>query len=394
MRWCDMRLLTHWVLMLCATAVIHGKTLELGFPELKHRVKVTLPDDHDPAQKYPALLYYHGQGGEPDTSLMLHHTGSKQWIVVGMSYFQLGAMTMSREAMAKEMTLLRSVKRHLQTKYGMDPARCYVGGFSKGGWMADMFLQADSTLAGGVILGAGHLHSYHKSPVHYQKRKPVFIGVGRLDSNYPNAFKAVLYHRKVGARTDLEVWPGVGHSMPRDGSESLQQWFNLRLLVKPALNESAKKGMQASYEDALKLDPLAQWRRLGEIRELPYADVLGSNWKKLLTQKMIELEKAEPVKSEAQALAKHRKILFQEITKVTLTSLVQVHTAYQSLAEQFPSTTEGKLAIKDRDRTAAIIKQWQKQKASAGEKKKNPFDPVKHKDPENKRRIPMNPLVK
>ena len=84
--------------------------------------------------------------------------------------------------------------------------------------------------------------------------------------------------------------------MPRDGSESLQQWFNLRLLVKPALNESAKKAMQTSYEDALKLDPLAQWRRLGEIRELPYADVLGSNWKKLLTQKMIELEKAEPVK--------------------------------------------------------------------------------------------------
>lgn len=386
-----MRFMVQFTLLFSLAAAVHGKTIELNFPELQHRIKVVLPDDYDPSKKYPALLYYHGQGGKPDTSLMLHHAGSKQWIIVGMTYYQLGAMTMSREAMAKEMTLLRSVKRHLQTKYGMDPARCYVGGFSKGGWMTDMFLQADPSLAGGVILGAGHLHEYHKSPVRYQKKKPVFIGVGRLDPNYPYALKAVLHHRKVGAHTNLEVWPDIAHSMPVDGSEGLQQWLNLRLLEKPALNETATNAMQKSYEEALKLAPLEQWQRLGVIRDQPYADVLGSDWKKPITQKMEDLEKVEPVKSEAQALAKHRKILYQEITKVTLTSLVQVHNNYQALADQFPSTVEGKLASKDRDRTAAMIKQVQEQKDTPKEEKKEPFAP---KDPERKRRIPMNPLAR
>jgi len=386
-----MRLMVQLIVFLGIAAAVQGKTVELSFPELQHPIKVVLPDDHDPAKSYPALLYYHGQGGQPDTSQMLHHTGSKHWIVVGMTYYQLGAMTMTREAMAREMTLLRSVKRHLQTKYGMNPARCYVGGFSKGGWMADMFLQADSSLAGGVVLGAGHLHKYHKSPVRYKKKKPVFIGVGRLDINYPHALKAVLHHRKMGALTNLEVWSGVGHSMPRDGSEGLQQWFNLRLLEKPSLNDAARTAMQKSYKDALKLAPLEQWQRLGVIRDQPYSDVLGADWKKLLTQKITELEKVEPVKSEAKALAKHRKILYQEITKVTLTSLVQVHNDYQVLADQFSSTVEGKLAIKDRDRTAAMIKQVQEQKAAAKEEKKEPFAP---KEPERRRRIPMNPLAR
>lgn len=392
MRVCSMRIIV--CLWLAAGAMLQAKVVELGFPELQYRVKVSLPEGHDASQKYPVLLYYHGTGGKPDTSLMRHHTGDRRWIVVGMTYYQLGKFTMTRETMAKEMTLLRSVKRHLQTKYGMDPSRCYVAGFSKGGWMADMFLQADSSLAGGVILGAGHLHKYHKTPVKYRKRKPVFIGVGRLDGNYPFALKGILHHRKVGAHTTLEAWPDIGHSFPRDGSEALTQWLALRSLTKPALNQAAKGETRKSYQDALEKSSVEQWRELKRIRDLPYAKLMGEEWNKTLAEQIKKLEASHPVKQEAMVLAKHRRLLYQEITDQSLQGLVKVHAGYQQLADKFSNTEQAKLAQHDQKRTATLIKHFQEQKKIAEEKKGDPFQPIKPKDPERKRRIPRNPLVR
>ncbi|MFK7912257.1 MAG: hypothetical protein AB8F34_16915 [Akkermansiaceae bacterium] len=364
--------------------------MELGFPGLKHRVKVVLPEGHDPAKKYPAILYYHGIGGEPDTSLIQYHTGGQQWIVVGMTYFQLGKFNMSRETMGKELTLLHSVKRHLQTKYGMDASRCYVAGFSKGGWLADMFLQSDSSLAGGVILGAGHLHKYHKTPVKYRKKKPVFIGVGRLDGNYPFALRAVLHHRKMGGRVTMEEWPDLGHAFPKEGSEALTQWLALRL-VKPAGTDVIEQEMERLLADAIKLTGIKKWNELKRIRALPYAVVLGKDWLKQVDASIKAVEAQAEVKKEAKALEQHRKLLYTEITERSVEKLTEVSDGYAELLADYSDTQQAKLAELDRRRIARQIEFIKENKDAFQDEEKKPVTP---KFPEGRRRIPINPLVK
>lgn len=382
-----MRLLIIMLLPVLCSA----KTVELGFPELKHRVKVVLPEGHDPAKKYPAILYYHGADGEPSTSFISRHTGSQKWIVVGMSYFQVGKFTMSREAMAREMTLLRSVKRHLQAKYGMDPARCYVAGYSKGGWMVDMFLQADPSLAGGVILGAGHLHTYHKSPVKYRKRKPVFIGVGRLDGNYPFALRAVLHHRKMGGRVTMEEWRGVGHTLPESGSEGLTQWLSLRYVGKDADPTMMGKVVAGLVESAKELEPLEQWYELRRIKALPYTRGAGDARNKEIDALIKELEKKPQVSGEARAFGMHRKLMYQEITERSLEKLMRVSDGYAKLLAAFPNTKQVKLAERDRERVAKQIEFIRENKKAFPDDGNREAEP---EFPENRRRIPRNPLVR
>lgn len=381
-------------LLLLLPMICSAKTMELGFPGLEHRIKVVLPEGHDPAKKYPAILYYHGTGGKPDTDLMLHHTGGQPWIVVGMSYYQLGKFTMTPETMAKELTLLRSVKRHLHSKYGMDAKRCYVAGFSKGGWMADLFLQADPSLAGGVILGAGHLHKYRKKPLNYGSKKPVFVGVGRLDGNYPFGLNAVLYHRKAGAQTTLEVWSEVGHSFPRGGSEALMQWLALRSMEKLSLENIVQEEIAKAHAKAFKRPEVDTWYELKRIKALPYARLLDESWKAVLAASIKQLELLPAVKKEAAALRHHNKLVLSEIKGKSLESLARVHSDYQKLADSFAGTKQAKLAEHDCQRTAKLMRHFQKQKEIVEEKKKEPFNPVEPKLPETGRGIPRNPLVR
>ena len=151
--------------------------------------------------------------------------------------------------------------------------------------MADLLLQAEPDLAGGVILGAGHL--YKAKPMGQTSRskktkgkgRPVFIGVGRLDGNYPFGLRAVLHHRSAGARTTFEAWRGLAHAFPQDGSTALQQWFCMRLYPELKLRPVAQKEMQSELDDALKLEPYTQWIRLSQLRDYPYSQILGEDWK-------------------------------------------------------------------------------------------------------------------
>ena len=388
-----MRLLV-MIFLLGMQFLSHGKTVELGFPGLQHRVKVVLPDGHDPAKKYPAILYFHGTNGKPDTHLIESHINGQKWIIVGMTYYQLGKFTLTPETTEKEMALLRSVRRHLEAKYGMDPRRCYVSGFSKGGWMVDRLLQLDHSLAGGAILGAGHWHKMRKKPLKYRGNKPVFIGIGRLDGNYPFALQALIHHRKMGAWTNIDVWPELGHAFPRGGSEAFRQWLALMALHKIENKEVIKKETEALIDHVKNLPASSRWDELRRIRELPYTKVLGKGMKDRLAAMIAELETGEKIKTEAKVLALHRKLLFREVSEKSLESLKRVNSEYQKLAKAFPGTRQSKIALLDFQRTTKLIKHFKEQEKIARENDKDPFNPVEPKQPENKRRIPMNPLVR
>ncbi|NIP97911.1 MAG: prolyl oligopeptidase family serine peptidase, partial [Akkermansiaceae bacterium] len=152
------------VILLALTAALSAapKRLELGFPQLSERLTIAFPENYDQGRKWPAIFYYHGTGGKPTTELIRSHTGGQDWFVVGMAYRQKGSFTYSRQTLEDEWQILHATRRHLATKYNLDPKRVYVAGFSKGGWMSGFMLQRDPSLAGAIILGAGHIHSVHQ----------------------------------------------------------------------------------------------------------------------------------------------------------------------------------------------------------------------------------------
>ena len=393
---CGMRIVL-WIHLALVT-LLSGRTVELGFPGLAHRVKVDLPEDHDPSKKYPTFLYYHGTNGKPDTHFIRYHSDPKKWIIVGMTYHQQGKMILSKEHLKKEATLLRSVKRHLETKYGMDPKKCYVGGFSKGEWMADLLLQADNSLAGGAIFGAGHLYNYHPKSRPHPAGKPVFIAVGRLDGNYPFAMNAMMFHRKLGAQTHIDIWPDVGHTIPSGESQALKHWLALAAMPRPAITDEMENNLRDSFKKAAQLKDVEGWTELRRIQALPSFSLMPQGWQDKLKETIARLEKSDPVKSEAAALAEHRKILFFEINNQNTEGIAKAHLRYQELAKKYPNTAQEKLAQHDHKRTGTLMRHFQEQKEIA--KKEATTQPEKSdeivvpEEPATRRRIPMNPLIR
>ena len=384
----------YFLIWLCLCSMGVAKTVELSFPGLEHRVLVELPDNHDPQKKYPAVFYYHGTNGQPNTSLLLQHVDRREWIVVGMSYYQRGRFTLSPENLGKELSLLQSVRKHLEAQYGFDQNRCYVTGFSKGGWMTDMLLQLEPNLAGGAILGAGHMHNLKslKYRVPSKKRKQnVFIGVGRRDGNYPFGLAAVIFHRGKGARTTFDAWYNLAHQFPKNGSTALQQWFTSQLYSAEDLKEVAQQEMQGELEDALKLEAYPQWLQLRKLENYPYTQILGAEWKKGLAEKKSLLENKPPVKLERGFLANHQKLLLREVKSPSLKTFESLTQSYRDLIQKAPDAKQASVARHDQKRIEELLVLFKEQEETREEIRENEFKP---NNPTNRRSFPGNPLVR
>ena len=266
------------LLALSATVAAEPRRIDLGFPQLKERIPVIFPDNHDMSRKWPAVFYYHGTGGSPTTELIRAHTGTDDWFVVGMTYEKGGNLLASAESIDRERKFFTSVRDHLVKNYNLDRSRIYVAGFSKGGWMSGFLLQRDPTLAGGIILGAGHNFVIQK-PRRFSKPKPIFVGIGRPDAHYPFALRTLVHYRPLGARTTLETWQGLGHSFPEKGSQALRQWLALEANPAADQKEAAEKWVTFRL-DVIKGMPdlVDQWFALRELEATPYLRTLGESW--------------------------------------------------------------------------------------------------------------------
>lgn len=168
--------------------------------------------------------------------------------------------------------------------------------------------------------------------------------------------------------------------------------------VHPAdkLRAVAQKEMLVELADAEKLDAYSRWVRLRQLKDYPYSHLLGDEWKKSLGGKMRALEAVDPIKMEAAFLSRHRKLLFQEINEHTVLGMAKINIGYQNLLVKAPNAKQAVLARHDHKRAQQLYMQFKEQDGVAREKNKNkdPFAPVEPKKPKNKRRIPVNPLVK
>jgi len=399
-----MRLPIFLALALATPVFGDAKRLELGYPNLAHRIQIVFPENYDPAKKWPLVLYYHGTDGTPDTKLIRHHTGEEGWFTVGMTYVQRGQVTFTTDTRNKELTILRSVRHHLVSKYNVDPKRTYVAGFSKGGWISGLLLQADPELAGAVILGAGHINQIEAKPYKFGRRTPVFIGIGRQDANYPFALNAITFFRGLGATTTFDTWHDLEHNFPQGGSPALTQWFALEG------NPTADHAAAANDWSTTRLteikaipDPVNRWVALLDMQACPYHGFLDDSHEAAVSKARTDLEATAAVAIEAKGLAAHRNLLRDELAERSKENYQKMLKAYLDLANSIPDSRQGDIARHDHYRIKTLLQHFDEQEKvqkensePSGPKKEDaPFDPSKaHPPTDDRQRIPLNPLVR
>ncbi len=351
-------------------------------------VELSLPSNYEAGKSYPAVFFYHGTGGHPTTTMIRSQAGPKDWIVVGMSYIKPGTFTFTPENVKAEVAMMHKVRDLLVKTKGLDPKRLYISGFSLGGWMADMMFQDDRSLAGAVILAAGHMYEVSEKPAAYRPDTPLFLGVGRLDGNYPFSLKAKLYYGKLGVTARMETWDKQEHSFPQAGSPGLKEWFTLR--NGGSADETA---LEAENGEIGKLPPLDQWRALLEFRERPFVNVPGSKWPDRIKARIAELEKTPDVAPEAKAFLRHRQLIAEEINAKTLPDLAKVQKGYEALVPEAGNGEEVDLIVQDLKRVTGLVERFEQQKAEREAQRPQP-QPVEPNMPKSDRGIPRNPLIK
>ena len=359
---------------------VSAADLEMKVPGVEDAILVSLPENHDSSKLWPAVFSYHGFNGRPETRTTRSHTGSKDWIVIGMGYTQKGKYQVGAEDIVNELKVFRHVRDELSRTQGLDPKRVFITGCSKGGWMTDTLLQAAPDFAGGAILMGGHIPTALRNAPAQAKGRSIFIGVGRLDPNYLPSLKALLFYRRLGLTTSFEAWSGLGHDFPREGSVGLREWYVLQNSGIPD-----EKVLAGEFASLLREPALEAWQGLIEFKERPFCQVKGSQWPDRISKELDRLEKDVTIAREAKIRGSHRQLLARELKIKTLDELREINTGYLKLGGVRNLRSEE--IEHDHRRIVAVLKNTE----SAVVKKPAVVVPD---PPKEERMIPKNPLLR
>ena len=376
-----------WILLLFSAHFVFSEDFTLKIEGVEDEILVSLPKNHDSSRSWPAVFYYHGTNGRPRTRLIRGHAGDEDWIVVGMGYAKRGVFQLTPAGMDAEVAVLNEVKKQLEERANLDPERVYVSGFSKGGWVSGLLLQKEKSLAGGAILGAGHLHQLEAVPKPLRAGLPVFVGVGRYDRNSPSGLRALVFFRNLGAQVEMETWRGLEHRFPDWGSTGLKEWLRLRLGKEPE-----REALEAELAEIVALeDQFERWWSLVEFEERPFVKAVAE-FEAQVEARRLELEKSKGLAREARILKESRRLLGKEIGKKTLQNLEEIVSGYARISEAAKGSPQGEVASKDYERVSEILDLARKEFGELEEQKrvrevKTPLSP-------GRRTVPRNPLVR
>ena len=329
---------------------------EIPWPALDTKLPIWEPQ-HTGDQRLPAIIYYHGTNGTPSIQLLRQVGAHQHFLLVGMTYVNPGRFVQSESNIAQELTQLTKLKTILTEQYHIDPERIYVAGFSKGGWFAATLLERDRSLAGGLILGAGVFHARQASPPKaFKSKKPIFIGVGRFDGNYPQSLRALVHFRKLGATVTLEAWPNAAHEYPKETPLSMQQWLQLQAEGAEASKASAQQWLAGQRRQIRQLaSPVDQWHAYQTLTQRPFTQAFDTALARALKRDTEALLKKPAVQSEQALLTELQDILRSESRDRYVTTLESALKRYETLIAKAEGSRIASIAQLDAQRIRKLL---------------------------------------
>lgn len=184
----------------------------------------------------PTLLLLHGTGGDENDLLplarMLHPNANYLSLrgnvpENGMNRFfrRLGEGVFDQADLLTRTGDLAAFVPAAGERYGFDPSRLYVVGYSNGANIGGSLLFRHANLVAGAVL----LHPmvpFEPENLPDLAGKPVFIGAGRNDPIVlpENTSRLVSLLQSSGAQVTVHWHPG-GHGLTRDEMEAGAHWF-------------------------------------------------------------------------------------------------------------------------------------------------------------------------
>ncbi len=358
---------------------------------------IWIPNDYAPNERWPVLVYFHGTGGEPNWGPVVEATGGQQFIVVGAGYVQRGLFRAEPKALAAEWSHTKTLLDALGKRVSLNPDRVYVGGFSKGGWVASMILETyPNEIAGAWICGAGKLRLKTLPSRRTHQNKPVYLGVGATDPNRIASLEARRDFAKARMRVTYDEYEGLGHSY--EVTQSMRDWFRIETLgaktpaADPPITAQAATELDAvlalaqtvltpaddaPLDDAPPDDPQAAtpwqvWCLLRDAQRGPWYASAQPAKRKQVDDAFKLVSKLPELKSEVRAWGLYEVVLRREVAQRSKTAKARTMEAarkkamarkralldgYANVVNRHPNTHYGRRAEVDQRRIASHLKQ-------------------------------------
>lgn len=299
-----------------------GREAAVPFAPLKNPLIVRLPDDYTTDRAWPVVFHFHGTGGQPTIAIPLAYTKGKGFVIVGMEYITRDLPAATPDYLEREWTNLMAVRDALAKSVRIDPKRLFVGGFSQGGWFASEFMEVHGReLAGAYVLGAGKRPRNKREPKPFGAQRPVYLGAGQLDLNYPYTIHGIRHFAGLGGRVTFEDYLGLDHQVPSGGTgktvaPGLFQWFRVEAMkANPdALGKEAANWVRSQTQRAAKdRNAFLQWLRLSRASRLPFFSWAGESDRRLVLDGIAGLEMTPAMQAEVAARTSYFQLIEREL---------------------------------------------------------------------------------
>ncbi len=333
-----------------AQSWLPGREANVTIPNLESPVLVRVPDNYAADRKWPIVFHYHTKGMQPNVLLAQTYTEGRDFVLVAMPREREDVFLAGEPFWREQFQRLRDVRAHLAGRgLKIDESRTYLGGIGMGGWYASYFADlAMNELAGVYIVAAGTFGASKLKAARIRDRRPIYIGVGQLESNFGYALNAKGHFQRLGAHVSFDEYTGQDHMFPvppvGEISERLRQWWQVE-----ANRATPEKGRElvGYWQELIERHlaglkkPMDRYLLVEHLPSFPFFRALPAEFRAKLQAQLGSLTAAPALKEEMAARRAYLALNHEEILDFDVRNRRRIAHNYASLYQKFPTTHYG-----------------------------------------------------